>query len=56
MGVFNFVEIQSVYCLYLWNSLEFFSLFSTAIWSYLAHSWSGLNYICKAKYKTHGNG
>ena len=22
-------------------------LFSAAIWSYLAHSWSGLNYMCK---------
>ena len=27
-------------------------LFSTAIWPYLAHSRSGLNYMCKAKHKT----
>ena len=26
-------------------------LFSAAIWSYLAHSWSGLNCMCKVKYK-----
>ena len=26
-----------------------------AILSYLAHSLSGLNYMCKAKYKTLGN-
>ena len=26
-----------------------------AIWSQLAHSWPGLKYICKAKYKTLGN-
>ena len=31
-------------------------LFSAAIWSNLAHFWSGLNYMCKAKYKTLGNG
>ena len=24
-----------------------------AIWSHLAHSWPGLKYMCKAKYKTH---
>ena len=30
-------------------------LFSTAIWSYLAHSLSGLNYMCKATCKTLGN-
>ena len=28
--------------------------FRTTIWSYLSHSWSGINYICKAKYKTVG--
>ena len=32
------------------KSLAF--LFSAAIWPYLAHSRSGLNYMCKAKYKT----
>ena len=26
-----------------------------AIWSCLAHSWPGLKYMCKAKYKTLGN-
>ena len=26
-----------------------------AIWSYLAHSWPGLKYMCKAKYKTFVN-
>ena len=26
-----------------------------AIWSNLSHSWPGVNYICKAKYKTFGN-
>ena len=31
-------------------------LFSAAIWSHLAHFWSGLNYMCKAKYRTVGNG
>ena len=31
-------------------------LFSVAIWSYLVHSWSGLNYRCKTKYETLGNG
>ena len=31
-------------------------LLSVEIWSYLAHSWSGLNYIYKTKYKTLGNG
>ena len=31
-------------------------LFSAAIWSHLAHSWPGLNYMCKAKYKKLGNG
>ena len=31
-------------------------LFSAAIWSYLAYSWAGLNYMCKAKYKKRGNG
>ena len=31
-------------------------LFSAAIWLHLAHSWPGLNYMCKAKYKTLGNG
>ena len=31
-------------------------LFSAAIWSYLAHSWSDLNYMCKAKYTTLENG
>ena len=31
-------------------------LFSAVIWPYLAHSWSGLNYMCKTKYKTLGNG
>ena len=30
-------------------------LFSVVIWSYLVHSWPGLNYMCKAKYKTIGN-
>ena len=30
-------------------------LFISAIWSYLAHYWPGLNYMCKAKYKTLGN-
>ena len=29
-------------------------LFGTTIWSYLSHSWSGINYICKAKYETLG--
>ena len=24
----------------------------TAIWSQLAHSWYGLEYMCKAKYRT----
>ena len=27
-------------------------LFSTKIWSHLAHYWFSLNYMCKAKYKT----
>ena len=27
-------------------------LFSAAIWSYLAYSQPGLNYMCKQKYKT----
>ena len=27
------------------------SSFSAVIWSYLAHSWSGLNCMCNAKYK-----
>ena len=31
-------------------------LFSAAIWSHLAHYWPGLTYMCKAKYKTLGNG
>ena len=31
-------------------------LFSTMIWSHLEHFWPGLNYMCKAKYKTIGNG
>ena len=31
-------------------------LFSVAIRSHLAHSWPGLNYMCKAKYQTLGNG
>ena len=31
-------------------------LFSAATWSYIAHSWSGLNDTCKSKYKTRGNG
>ena len=31
-------------------------LFSAATWSYVAHSWSGLNDTCKSKYKTLGNG
>ena len=35
------------------KSLAF--LFSAAIWSHLAHSWPGLNFMCKAKYKTLGN-
>ena len=26
-----------------------------AIWLHLAHSWSGVKYMCKAKYKTLGN-
>ena len=30
-------------------------LFGAAIWSYLALSWPGLNYACKAKYKTIGH-
>ena len=30
-------------------------LFRAAILSYLGHSLSGLNYMCKAKYKTLGN-
>ena len=30
-------------------------LFRAAIWSHLAH-WPGLNYLCKANYKTLGNG
>ena len=30
-------------------------LFSAAIWSYLTYSWPGLNFMCKAKYKTLGN-
>ena len=29
---------------------------SAANWSNLTHSWPGLNYICKAKYKILGNG
>ena len=29
-------------------------LFSAAIWTHLAHYRPGLNYICKAKYKTLG--
>ena len=36
------------------KSLAF--LFRAAIWSHLAHSWPGLNYMCKVKYKTLGNG
>ena len=31
-------------------------LFSAATWSNFAHSWSGLNYMCKAKYEALGNG
>ena len=31
-------------------------LFSAAIWSHLEHPWPGLNYMCKVKYKTLGNG
>ena len=31
-------------------------LFSVAIWSHLAHSCPGLNYMCKLKYETLGNG
>ena len=31
-------------------------LFSGLISSHLPHSWPGLNYICKAKYETIGNG
>ena len=31
-------------------------LFSAATRSHLAHSWPGLNYRCKAKCKTLGNG
>ena len=31
-------------------------LFSALICSHLAHSWPGLNYMCKAKYETIGNG
>ena len=31
-------------------------LFSAETWSHLAHSWPGLSYMCKAKYKTLGNG
>ena len=27
-------------------------LFDVAIWSHLAQSWPGPNYMCKAKYKT----
>ena len=27
-------------------------LCSAVIWSYLAHSWPGLNFLCKARYKT----
>ena len=27
-------------------------LFSTTIWSHLAHSWPGVNYTCKVKCKT----
>ena len=27
-------------------------LFRAAIWLHLAHSWPGLNCMCKAKYKT----
>ena len=30
-------------------------LFSAAIWLHLANPWPGLNYTCKAKYKTLGN-
>ena len=30
-------------------------LFSPAILSHLTHSWPGVNYVCKAKYKTLGN-
>ena len=29
-------------------------LFAATTWSNLAHSWLGLNYMCKAKYKTLG--
>ena len=31
-------------------------LFSATILSHLAYSWPDLNYMCKAKYKTLGNG
>ena len=31
-------------------------LLNAVIWSHLAHSWLGLNYMCTAKYKTLGNG
>ena len=31
-------------------------LFNAAIEPHLAHSWPGLNYICKVKYKILGNG
>ena len=31
-------------------------LFSAVLQSHLAHSWSGLNYKRKTKYKTLGNG
>ena len=27
-------------------------LFSASLWPHLAHSWPGLNYMCKTKYKT----
>ena len=30
-------------------------LVSAAVWSHLAHSWPGLNNMCKAKYKKLGN-
>ena len=34
------------------KSLAF--LFSVATWSHLVHSWPGVKYMCKAKYKTLG--
>ena len=56
----NEVEVTNIFKRYSDKTIERVIkspafLFSVAIWSHLAHSWSGLNYMCKVKYKTLGN-